>query len=100
MIAPPGGYFDARVMESARACGYRVLRTIEWGYNRQPDPLRCESITINRRTGGRWCQPLLHPRGEAFKKALYRVKETLKNTAFRKLYFQMRGVGTSANRPA
>ena len=90
MIAPPGGYFDARVMRSARASGYDVLRTIEWGYNRRLDPLRCESIIINQQTGGRWCKTLIHPRGEVVKRALYRVKEAVKGTRFRELYFRLR----------
>jgi peptidoglycan/xylan/chitin deacetylase (PgdA/CDA1 family) len=90
MIAPPGGYFDARVIRSAHACGYDVLRTIEWGYNRRLDPLRCESITVNQQTGGRCCRVFIHPRGEVLKKALYRVKEAVKGTRFRDRYFLLR----------
>lgn len=31
-FAPPGGLYDERVVQTARDVGYRVIRTMEWGY--------------------------------------------------------------------
>jgi peptidoglycan/xylan/chitin deacetylase (PgdA/CDA1 family) len=91
-IAVPGGYFDTRVMQAAGDCGYALLRTIEWGYNRTVNPFRVESITFNRQTAGRWSSPLIHPQFEAAKKALYRTKELAKGGGLRSLYFWLRNM--------
>ena len=31
-FAPPGGFVNERCVETARACGYRYVRTMRWGY--------------------------------------------------------------------
>ena len=92
-IAVPGGYFDANVQSAAKSAGYALLRTLEWGYNRRPAPLQIQSITINRKTAGRWYQPLISPRGEFAKQAFYRGKEWLKNGWLKSLYFRVRDRG-------
>lgn len=89
-IAVPGGYFDDAVVEAARREGYAMLRTLEWGYNRSPHPFRIESITINRKTAGRWYAPLISPRWEGAKRAVYRIKERLKTGRFKSWYFGAR----------
>jgi hypothetical protein len=38
-----------------------------------------ESIIINRRTAGGWFRLMATPNAEAAKKAVFRVKETVKN---------------------
>lgn len=80
-LAVPGGIFDARVLRVSGECGYRLVRTLEWGYNRGRDPLRIESVTMNRHTAGRWSGVLLSPGGEAAKKSLSRVKDVVKKVA-------------------
>jgi peptidoglycan/xylan/chitin deacetylase (PgdA/CDA1 family) len=35
-LAPPGGLFDARMNAAAVDAGYRVIRTMEWGYAADP----------------------------------------------------------------
>jgi peptidoglycan/xylan/chitin deacetylase (PgdA/CDA1 family) len=35
-LAPPGGYFDSRVLNAAADAGYEVVRTMEWGYAEFP----------------------------------------------------------------
>jgi hypothetical protein len=79
LFAPPGGLFDDAVVQAARACGYRSLRTVNWGYNKRLDPFAVESIIINRRTAGMWFRLLASPNAEAAKKAVFRVKQTVKN---------------------
>lgn len=78
LLAPPGGYFSASIMESARRSGYSALRTLEWGYNRNVDAFRLQSITINRKTAGKWFDSLISPRFESAKCLLYKCKETVK----------------------
>jgi peptidoglycan/xylan/chitin deacetylase (PgdA/CDA1 family) len=79
LFAPPGGFYDAAVVEAARTCGYRSLRTVKWGYNKRLNPFAVESIIINRRTAGGWFRLMASPNAEAAKKAVFRVKETVKN---------------------
>jgi peptidoglycan/xylan/chitin deacetylase (PgdA/CDA1 family) len=78
LLAPPGGYFNPSVMESARRCGYSALRTLEWGYNRNVDAFRLQSITINRKTAGKWFGSLMSPRFESAKCLFYKSKEIIK----------------------
>jgi peptidoglycan/xylan/chitin deacetylase (PgdA/CDA1 family) len=35
-LAPPGGYWNVWCLTAARAAGYRVVRTMAWGYARLP----------------------------------------------------------------
>jgi peptidoglycan/xylan/chitin deacetylase (PgdA/CDA1 family) len=78
LLAPPGGHFNASVVQAAKNCGYLAVRTLEWGYNRNLDPFCLQSITVNRKTAGKWFVPLISPRFEPAKQLLYRTKETLK----------------------
>ena len=79
LFAPPGGIYDAAVVNAAKTCGYRVLRTVNWGYNTRLNPFAVESIIINRRTAGGWFRLMASPNAEAAKKAVFRIKETVKN---------------------
>jgi peptidoglycan/xylan/chitin deacetylase (PgdA/CDA1 family) len=79
LFAPPGGLYDATVVQAAKACGYRSLRTVKWGYNRKLNHFAVESIIINRRLAGRWFKPMASPNAETAKKAVFQVKETVKN---------------------
>jgi peptidoglycan/xylan/chitin deacetylase (PgdA/CDA1 family) len=79
LLAPPGGFYDAAVIQAAKTCGYRLLRTINWGYNRRLNPFAVESIIINRRLAGRWFRLMASPNAEAAKKAVFHVKQTVKN---------------------
>ncbi len=79
LFAPPGGLYDAAVVQAASACGYRSLRTVNWGYNKRLNPFAVESIIINRRLAGRLFRLMASPNAEAAKKAVFRVKETIKN---------------------
>jgi len=78
LFAPPGGYFDHSLMQTAKSSGYSALRTLEWGYNRNVDTYRLQSITVNRKTAGKWFEPLISPRFESTKRLLYNCKETVK----------------------
>lgn len=78
LLAPPGGYFDASTMQAAKNSGYSALRTLEWGYNRNVNAFRLQSITINRKTAGKWFDSLISPRFESAKCLFYKCKETVK----------------------
>jgi peptidoglycan/xylan/chitin deacetylase (PgdA/CDA1 family) len=79
LFAPPGGIYDAAVVQAAKACGYLSLRTVNWGYNKMLDPYAVESIIINRRLAGSRFRLMASPNAEAAKKAVFRVKQTVKN---------------------
>jgi peptidoglycan/xylan/chitin deacetylase (PgdA/CDA1 family) len=78
LLAPPGGYFDPSLIQSAKSSGYSALRTLEWGYNRSFNPFRLQSVTINRKTAGKWFDTLISPRFETAKCLFYNCKETVK----------------------
>jgi hypothetical protein len=79
LFAPPGGLYDAAVVQAAKTCGYRSLRTVNWGYNKRLNPFAVESMIINRRTAGVWFRLMATPNAEAAKKAVFRAKQTVKN---------------------
>jgi peptidoglycan/xylan/chitin deacetylase (PgdA/CDA1 family) len=79
LFAPPGGLYDAAVIQAAKTCGYRSLRTVNWGYNKRLEPFAVESIIINRRLSGRWFKLMATPHAEAAKKTVFRIKQTVKN---------------------
>jgi peptidoglycan/xylan/chitin deacetylase (PgdA/CDA1 family) len=85
-LGVPGGYFDKRVIETAKNTGYLGLRTIRWGYNRHMNPFQVESVIINRKTGGTWLGFLLSPNFEIAKKLVYSTKELLKGSLPRLYY--------------
>lgn len=89
-LAPPGGAMNPSTIQAAHAEGYRLLRTLEWGYNRALNPLLLQSITVNRSTAGSWFRPLISPRGERIKRAFYRTKELIKHSSLGPLYFGLR----------
>jgi peptidoglycan/xylan/chitin deacetylase (PgdA/CDA1 family) len=91
-ISVPGGFVDGRVRRAAAVAGYRLLRTLAWGYNRHGDPLHLDSITMNQQTAGRYCAALMSPRGATAKKCLYRAKELVKLTG-PYFYFPLRDSG-------
>src|SRR5919109_1390427 len=41
-FAPPGGFYNRNVQETARSLGYSSCRTMDWGYNRSFDPMCIE----------------------------------------------------------
>jgi peptidoglycan/xylan/chitin deacetylase (PgdA/CDA1 family) len=79
LFAPPGGLYDDAVVQATCACGYRSLRTVNWGYNKRLNPFAVESIIINRRFAGMCFRLMASPNAEVAKKAIFRVKETVKN---------------------
>jgi len=94
LLAPPGGYFDTSLTQAAGSSGYLGLRTLEWGYNRNVNAFRLQSITVNRKTAGKWFEPLISPRFESAKRLLYRSKETVKDRLpilYSRLRFSHRG---------
>jgi len=89
-LAVPGGYFNGEIKQAAQVEHYALLRTLQWGYNRAVNPFSIESVTVNRRTAGRWFRPLISPRFESLKRATYRSKEFIKTGRLGALYFGLR----------
>ena len=89
-LAPPGGYIAASTLQAAKAEGYRMVRTLNWGYNCVANPLSVQSITVNRSTAGRCFGLMVSPRCEGVKRAFYCVKEAVKRGSLSSLYFGLR----------
>lgn len=45
-LAPPGGHWDARVVDVATNAGYEVIRTMEWGYAALPLTGRTPALPV------------------------------------------------------
>lgn len=75
VFSPPGGFINARIRETAVETGVRVIRTMRWGYNRQPDLLAMETIPLNRYVSEKRFLGILESNNPRF---LYAGKEALK----------------------
>lgn len=87
IFAPPGGYLNAALRAAALERGLRVIRTMRWGFNLQPDLTALETVPIHRDTDARAFAAILagrRPRG------LYAAKETLKALLPIRLYERLR----------
>lgn len=50
-FAPPGGYINPRLHDVAVDLGFKVIRTMKWGYNKNLDLTALETIPINGNMG-------------------------------------------------
>jgi peptidoglycan/xylan/chitin deacetylase (PgdA/CDA1 family) len=82
-FAPPGGFFTPRVQEVAVEQGVRLIRTMRWGYNAQPDPLAMQTVPINRYTTKKRFRGILEQRNP---RAVYAGKEMLKRLIPMRVY--------------
>lgn len=89
-FAPPGGYLDDRSFTAALACGYRFVRTMDWGYappleGRLDEPLR--SIPVLPTVSRRRLKRVLGGEATFFG---FRVKQAMKRLVGDNIYIGMR----------
>jgi peptidoglycan/xylan/chitin deacetylase (PgdA/CDA1 family) len=86
-LAPPGGAIDERSLSAALACGYRIVRTMRWGY--APEVLQGEvpSIPIFATTADRRFRHILSG-GATFRG--YHFKEVVKRLVGHNTYIKLR----------
>jgi len=63
-FAPPGGLSSRELVCAAREEGYRLFRTMRWGYNRLFDPMSIEVVPMTDLTGIPFLACALEGRGE------------------------------------
>lgn len=86
-LAPPGGLFDSRVIAAATEAGYRVIRTMEWGYAVTPLQGRVPTLPVIPTYDLAGFGRLLDGRAPLWR---YRLKTGLKNLVGEDRYVRMR----------
>jgi peptidoglycan/xylan/chitin deacetylase (PgdA/CDA1 family) len=89
-FAPPGGYVNRRVREIALESGIRVIRTMRWGYNRNPDFAALECVPLNRHCTEEEFRHVLEFRRRSV--TLYAAKEITKKVVPIRAYELLRGI--------
>ena len=97
-FAPPGGFVDARVRRIAASLGLRVLRTMEWGFNKQLRLDALECIPLNRHITPARLARLLDGGSLGWLRALYWGKEGVKKLLPQEAYFRLRARLTAGSR--
>jgi len=88
IFAPPGGYITRRVRAMAVEAGIRVIRTMKWGYNPDPDLVSLDCIPVNRHLTEMEFRRILEFRNIAM---MYRGKQIAKKLMPSRLYEKVRG---------
>ncbi|MCU0783750.1 MAG: polysaccharide deacetylase family protein [Verrucomicrobia bacterium] len=95
IFAPPGGFINSAVCAAALDSGLRVIRTMRWGFNRQPDLTALETVPLNRHTTDRQFQKILAGRQSRF---LYLGKQAAKALVPARAYERLRALAFRAAR--
>jgi peptidoglycan/xylan/chitin deacetylase (PgdA/CDA1 family) len=74
-LAPPGGVLDGRSLAAATSAGYKVVRTMDWGYAQAPLLGRVSCMPIFGFTTDRHLKTILEGRASS---AMFRAKELVK----------------------
>jgi len=86
-LAPPGGVVDRQCLAMADSLGYRVVRTMQWGYSSFPlqGPVKCIPIvaTVTRRRMAKILDGKAHFH-------IFQAKEALKRIAGERVYSSFR----------
>ena len=90
ILAPPGGYTNARVRAAALASGMRMIRTMRWGYNDRLDLASLQCVALNRHIGPRQFNDILDRRRAVQYAVAYRIKELAKRVLPHHLYTGIR----------
>lgn len=88
-FAPPGGYVNRRLQDIALESGIQVIRTMRWGYNRNPDFAALECVPLNRHFSEEKFRHVLEFRRRSV--ALYAAKEMTKKMIPIRAYELLRG---------
>ncbi len=86
-FAPPGGYFNSRVQSVALGLGFKIIRTMKWGYNKRIDLTALETIPVNRTMTEKKFQKILEFKNNGW---LYAGKEGLKTILPMQGYVRLR----------
>ena len=81
---------NRRVRDIALESGVRIIRTMQWGYNRKPDFAALQCIPVNRHLTEREFQRVLEFRGQSA--MLYAAKEITKKMIPSRAYESLRDI--------
>ena|SRR5439155_1833333 len=73
-FAPPGGYYNHEVQQTAQQAGYKFFRTMRWGYNRFFKPFQIEVVPMTNMLGSKFVECALHGKEEWLLKFMYLLK--------------------------
>jgi len=77
-VAPPGGFFNARTVNTVRAAGFSTLRGMRWGVNRSWDPFALEVLPMSKRFGDPMLRLAISGGGPMVIELGYRAKHLLR----------------------
>jgi peptidoglycan/xylan/chitin deacetylase (PgdA/CDA1 family) len=86
-FAPPGGYVNRASLEAALACGYRFVRTMEWGYASTAQTGQIPCIPVLPGTTDRAFENIINGRARFYG---FRLKEVLKRVVGERAYVMLR----------
>jgi peptidoglycan/xylan/chitin deacetylase (PgdA/CDA1 family) len=90
VLAPPGGFVNARVRRIAAELGLTTLRTMRWGLNEATPLDDLECLPLNRKiTPARFAR-LLDGHGLGWLRLVYAGKELLKKALPQEAYYHLR----------
>ncbi|HTM89243.1 MAG TPA: polysaccharide deacetylase family protein [Terriglobales bacterium] len=77
-VAPAGGFLTPRVASACGAAGYRVIRTLAWGYNRKLDKGLLQAVPVLPLMGPGAFAALLQGEHEALLRSLFAAKNAIR----------------------
>lgn len=86
-LAPPGGHSDQRVTDTAERVGYKVVRTMEWGYATLPPHGVTPTLPVLSSYNRDQFTSLIEGRAPLWR---YRLKERLKGVLGEERYVRVR----------
>ena len=86
-IAPPGGVYNRTVLERALQLGYRVFRTMDWGYSSLPLSGRVVCLPVFRKYDLTAFERILDGKAPLWR---YKAKNILKVVLGERIYIGMR----------
>lgn len=90
VLAPPGGFVDARVRRVAGELGLEVVRTMRWGLNDNTPMDDLECLPLNRKITPARFERLIDGRGLGWLRTVYVGKELLKKALPQEAYYHLR----------
>lgn len=87
IFAPPGGFINGRVRQTALDSGVQVIRTMRWGYNKHPDLTALACVPVNRYMTERQFRNVLEFRSRAL---TYTLKQAAKRLLPMSVYVSFR----------
>jgi len=87
LFAPPGGFITPQVRAIALESSVRLIRTMRWGYNRNPDLTNLQCVPVNSRTTEKHFRRIMQFRSLNL---TYTLKQTAKKLLPSTLYQTLR----------